>query len=151
MLPQVFQFVVVNNSGQTLTFSAGGRLNMKVTRWFIDPATGLIDYTQDADSDMNFGSGSIVNGAEVVGPEYDNTSGKYLGAQVQLEVTHDEGTAANGTFDVYLSVGDESGKLTADADGYDSAEQNRITRIDTLRWHEVGVDDEVMRANGASI
>lgn len=148
MIPQFYRFIVVNNSGQLLSYDAGGRINLKVTAWIIDPSTGKVTYSQLADDDLGFVGGStLADGAEIVGDvEIDNTSNKYIGLQAQLEITHDEGTAADGTFDVYLSGGDATGELPTDATGYASAEANNLRLIFLLKWESNGLDDEVMRS-----
>ncbi len=148
MLPLFRQWVVVNNSGQLLTFNNNGRINVKETAWFVTPATGKVDYTTLADDDLGFiAGGSLADGSELVGDiEIDNTSNLYLGSQVQLEITHDEGTLADGTFDLYLAEGDATGELQTDASGYASAEGNKLFRVGSLTWEPNGLDDEVMRS-----
>lgn len=148
MLPQFYRFIVVNNSGATMTYNDGARINLKATAWIIDPATGKVTYTQLADDDLGFvADGSLADGAEIVGDiEIDNTTNKYLGLQVQLEITHDEGTAADGTFEVYISEGDATGELTTDAGAYSSAETGRLPVVGILKWHSDTIDDDVIRS-----
>ena len=148
MLPQFRQYIVVNNSGQTLTYNNNGRINLKETCWIIDPTSAKITYTQLADDDLGFTTGgSLTDGAEIVGDvEIDNTSNLYLGSQVQLEITHDEGTLATGTFDLYMAEGDATGELQTDASGYASAETNELFFVGSLTWESNGLDDEVMRS-----
>ena len=148
MLPQFRKYIVTNNSGQTATYNSNARLNLKETCWLIDPETGKITYTQLADDDLGFIAGqSVADGAEVLGDvEIDNTSNLYLGSELQLEITHDEGTAADGTFDLYMATGDATGELEPDASGYASAEANGLTFIGSLVWESNGADDEVMRS-----
>ena len=147
MLPQFRKYILVNNSGQTLTYSAGGRINIKETCWIIDPTTAKITYTQLADDDLGFTTGTLANGAEIIGDvELDNTSNLYIGAQLQIEVTHDAGTAATGTFDLYMASGDATGELESNASGYASAEANGLMFIGSLIWESNGLDDEVMRS-----
>ena len=57
MLPQFLKFVVVNNSGQTLTYNNNGRLNLKITGWLITPSTGKVAYTQLSADTLGFGAG----------------------------------------------------------------------------------------------
>lgn len=149
MIPQFYRFVVVNNSGQTLTYNSNGRINLKVTAYIIDPATGEVTYTPLADDDLGFvAASSLADGAEIIGDvEIDNTSNKYIGLQPQLEITHDEGTAASGTFDLYLSGGHATGALPTDASGYASAEANKLRLVGLLTWESNGLDDELMRSN----
>lgn len=147
MLSQFTRFVVVNNSGSTLTFNNNGRLNLKITRWIVDPVTGDIEYTQLTDDDFAFIAGdSVLDGAEEQTSEIDNTTNLAIGYQIQLEVTHDEGTAADGSFDLFVSGGDATGQLETDASGYDDAEINGLTFVGLLTWHASGLDDEVMRS-----
>lgn len=147
-LPQFRTYIVVNNSGQTLTFNTNGAINLKETAWHLDTTNGKVTYTQLADDDLGFVAGSsLTDGSEIVGDnEIDNTSNLYLGSQLQLEITHDEGTAADGTFDLYMAVGDATGELESDASGYASAEANHLYFIGSLTWEPNGLDDEVMRS-----
>lgn len=147
MLKRFYKFIVVNNSGQTLTFDTNGRLNLKMWAWIVDPSTGKITYTQIADDDMNFvATNTLADGAEQGGDEINNTSNLFLGLQAQLEVTHDEGTLADGNFDLYISTGDATGELESDASGYASAEANGLRIVTTLVWESNGLDDELMRS-----
>lgn len=147
-LPQFRQFIVVNNSGQLLTFNNNGRINLKETAIHFNTTTGKIVYTLLADDDLGFIAGSsLANGSEIIGDnEIDNTSNLYLGSQVQLEITHDEGTLADGTFDLYMAMGDATGELETDASGYASAEANKLHVIGSLTWEPNGLDDELMRS-----
>ena len=148
-LPQFRKFVVVNNSGQTLTFNNNGRINLKETGIKFDTTNGDLVYTQLADDDLGFvAASSLTDGAEIVGDnEIDNTSNEYIGSQVQLEITHDEGAAADGTFDLWMASGDASGELQTDASGYDSAENDlNLTKIGSLTIHSSTADDEVLRS-----
>jgi hypothetical protein len=148
MVPQFYRFVAVNNTGQTLTYNNNGRLNLKITGWVRDPATGKITYTPLSDDDFSFGAGdSTVDGGEDPTSEIDNTTTRYDGLHVQLEVTHDEGTLADGQYDLYLDGGDASGELASDGSGYDDAETNVLELVGSLIWHGSGVDDEVMRSS----
>jgi len=152
MLPQYYRIIVVNNSGQTLTYNNNGRINVKMTAWKIDTTNGDIVYTQLADDDCSFGAGdTTADGGEDKSDEINNTANEYLGLQVQLEITHDEGAAADGTFDLYLDGGDASGELASDASGYASAEANKLACIGSLTWESNGLDDEVMRSSVINI
>lgn len=148
-LPQFRQWIVVNNSGQLLTFNNNGRINVKETAVHFNTTDGKIVYTQLADDDLGFVAGSsLADGSEIIGDnEIDNTSNLFLGSQVQLEITHDEGTLADGTFDLYMAMGDASGELETDASGYASAEANNLHFVGSLFWEPNGLDDEVMRSN----
>lgn len=146
-LPQFYRIIVVNNSGQTVTFDSNGRFNVKMTGFKTTPADGKRDYDALADDDLSFISGdSIVDGAEEKSDEIDNTTNLFQGVQIQLEVTHDAGGLADGTFDIYLDGGDATGELMSDADGYASAEASGLTRVGSLVWESNGLDDEAMRS-----
>lgn len=148
MLPKFTKFIVVNNSGQTLTFDSNGRLNLKVTGWLINPSTGKITYTQLTDDDVNFiTTNTLANGAEQLADEIDNSSNLFLGFLVQLEVTHDAGGLADGVFDVYMTQGDATGELATDASGYVSAEANKLFAVGSLTWESSASDDDVMRSD----
>lgn len=147
-LPQFRQFIVVNNSGQLLTFNNNGRINVKETAWHFNTTDGKIVYTQLADDDLGFiAGGSLADGAEIIGDiEIDNTSNLFIGSQVQLEITHDEGTLAVDTFDLFMAQGDATGELETDASGYASAEANKLFPVGSLTWEINGLDDELMRS-----
>lgn len=160
MLPKFRRYVLVNNSGVsgllTFTGTPGGRINIKETCWRINASSGKTEYTTLVDDDLGFIAGSsLANGAEIVGDNViDNTVDGYLGSQIQIEITHDEGTLANGTFDLYISESDTAGEGPADiayATGYASAEANKLKRIGTLTWEPNGLDGEVMVSNKFSI
>ncbi len=145
MLPRFYRFIVVNNSGQTMTYDNNARYNLLVTHWTITPSTGKIAYTQDGDDDLSFAAAdTTANGGEDLSDEIDNTTNLFEGALVQLAVTHDEGAAAGGTFDIYLDGGEATGQLASDASGYASAEANGLQWVGSLVWESNGGDDEVM-------
>lgn len=147
MLPKFTEFIVVNNSGRTVTFNANGRLNLKITGWYLNPTTGKEVLEELSDDNFGFVAGdSVLDGGEEVTSEIDNSSNLYLGYLVQLEVTHDEGALADGTFDLYISQGDATGELVTDASGYDSAESSGLTPFGPLTWQPSALDDEVLRS-----
>jgi hypothetical protein len=151
-LPRFRKFILVNNSGSLLSFTPGGRINIKETTIHYNLSTGKLIYTVLADDDLGFASGTLANGAEIVGDnEVDNTSNLFISSQVQIEITHDEGTAADGTFDLYMVSGDATGELESDANGYASAEANKLDIIGSLTWEPSGLDDEVMRSQTFNI
>ena len=155
MLNQFYRFVLVNNSLQTITFeSAVTYINVKMTGVIVTTATGKLAYVTLDDDNMQFDAGrSIATGGEVMddaslchSAEIDNTTNLYINLLVQVEVAHDQGTAADGTFDLYYSSGDATGELEVDASGYNSAILNKLTFIGSLTWHASGADDELMRS-----
>jgi len=153
-LPQYYRFVLVNNSGQTLTFDSNGRINIKHTDTHENTTDGKIVYTQRADDDLGFvATGTLSDGAEIIGDvELTNTgSNLFLSAEIQIEITHDAGTLADGTFDLYVSAGDAAGALQTDASGYGSAEDAQLQLVGSLRWEPNGLDDEVMLSNALAL
>jgi len=147
MLPQFYRIIVVNNSGQTLTYNNNGRINVKLTAWYYNPATGKMVYAALGDDACSFAAAStLVAAAEALSSEINNTANLYLGLQVQLEITHDEGAAAVGTFDLYLDGGDATGELSSDASGYDTAKLNGLAYIGSLTWQAAMLDDELGRS-----
>ena len=150
-LPQFWRYVLVNKSGVALTFAGGGRINIKETALNDDTTNGKTVYTAQTDDDLGFTTGTLADDAEIVGDvERDNTSDLFTGSQVQIEITHDGGTAADGTFDLYMSVGTVTGELQSDtshASGYESAEANRLDFVGALTWEPSGLDDQVMLSN----
>ena len=146
MLPQFYRFVVVNNSGQTILYNDNARLTLRETAWYINPTTGKIVYVPLADSDMGFqADGSVADGSEIVTEdEIDNTTDLYIGAQVSLEVLHDNGNLADGTFDLYISGGDGEPDMPTSKTGYVSAELNKIQFVGSLTWQNTASDDAIM-------
>ena len=148
MLPRFFRIRVFNNSGQTVTFNNNGRFNLKAWGWIVNPTTGKITYTQISDDDLSFIAASFVAaGDEETSDEIDNTTTLFLGLLIQLEVTHDEGAAADGTFNLHLDSGDASGELQSDASGFTNSEVNKIQSIGPLIWDGSRGDDEVVRSD----
>jgi hypothetical protein len=146
-LPQFYRIIPVNNTGQTLTYDNNGRINVKITGVKWNPSTGVWDYANLGDDDCGFGAGdSTTDAGEDLSSEIDNTTNKYDHLHVQLEITHDEGTAADGPYDVYLDGGDAAGELSSDASGYAGAEANGLRFVGSLTWESNGLDDEVMRS-----
>jgi len=147
-LPQIRQYICVNNSGQLLTFNNNGRINVKETAVHLNTTTGKLVYTNLGDDDLGFvAASSLADGAELVGDnEVDNTSDLYIGSQVQLEITHDEGALAAGTFDLYMAAGDLTAELETDANGYVSAEANKLFPIGSLTWEPTASDDDIIRS-----
>jgi hypothetical protein len=145
MLPQHRNYILVNNSGQLLTFNSNGRIVIHETLYRFNTA-GEMEYLQRADDDMGFvAGGSLADGAEIISDQnVDNTQGRWVGAQIQIEITHDEGTAADGTFDLYMAQGQSATAMEFDADGYNNAEANKLEPIGSLTWEANGLDDETM-------
>lgn len=148
MLPAFRRYVLVNNSGQTITFNNNGRINIKETCYRFNTA-GERERVALADDDLGFiAGGAILNTAEIVGDNViDDTQTRYHGSHIQIEVTHDEGALADGTFDLYMAQGDAAAELETDAVGYTSAEGNMLEPIGSLVWEASGVvDDEDQRS-----
>jgi len=153
MIPQFYRIIVVNNSGDTITYNANGRLSMVLWGVIVDPTTGKLTYTEIASSpdDLSFDAGrSVIDGAEVTDEpsllatdEIDNTTTLYINLQLQLEVTHDEGASADGTFDMYLDSGNATEELASDQTGYVDAEANKLRFIGSLTWEPNASDDDV--------
>ncbi len=147
MLAQFYKYILVNNTDAPIDYDGGGRVGITQEGWIIDPSTGKITYTAIADDDFGFGVGdTIADGVEVISSLVDNTTTKYLGTQVQIEVTHDSGTAAVDTFDLYIAEGNASGDLQTEADGYDSAENGKLRFVGSLNWDETATNGQVIRS-----
>lgn len=152
-VPEAYRFVIVNNSGETLTFTQNGRLNVTIRGWFIDPSTGKVtnESIVAAEESLEFDSSgeTIVNGGEVIFPEHVNTSNKHLGLQVTFAMTHDEHTAvvAGASMDLYISAGSATGVLPTDQTGYASAEANGLQFVGSMPVEPNGADDDVTLSN----
>ena len=147
MLPQIRRYILVNNSGQLLSYNGNGRINIKETCYRFNTA-GEMEYVPLADDDLGFiAASTVADGAEVMGGNIiDNRQARYVGSHIQIEVTHDEGTLADGTWDLYMAQGDALGELEPDGSGFNSAEANKLEPIGSLTWESNGLDDELMRS-----
>ena len=150
MIPQAYRFVIVNKTGKTLTWTNNGRLLITVIGWFVDPATGKVTYasvSEDVPSLSFDGSGDVIlDTDEVIFPENFNTGNLHLGLMVSFQVTHDEGTLADGTLDLYLSGGQSAASLPTDASNYSDAETDKLQFVGSLTWAP-GADDNIARSN----
>ena len=149
MLTSFYRFILVNNSGQTVTYDSNARLVLHLKGWFINPSTGKLDYTLLGPESFGFGAGdTTIDGAEDIGSiEFDNTSNLFLGTQVQLDILHDAGALADGTFDLYIARGLTTGGLPTDQIGYSSAEINGLEKVGSLIWDSSPADDDVLFSN----
>ena len=148
MLSKITQYVLVNNSGATITSTnTPCSINLKIIGWYISPTTGLITYADTVEDDMGF-SGALTDTSELESDEVDNgTTNKYLGHLVQLEVVHDEGAAAvtaDGTWDLYVTGGDTTAELSTDAAGYTDAETAKLQFVGSMVCD--GGDHELIRS-----
>ena len=63
MLPQVRRYILVNNSGQLLSYNANGRINIKETAYRFNTA-GEMEYVPLADDDLGFiAASTLADGA----------------------------------------------------------------------------------------
>ena len=146
-LPQFYKFVAVNNTGETLIYNDGGRLNLKKTGWKWDTTNGDVVYTNLSNEDFGFGTDNITaSSGENITPLIDNSTNEYVGVQVQLEVTHPSGSYANGRYDLYLDGAPASGTLMSDATGYINAETNVLDLVGSLVWHGSADNGDLMRS-----
>ena len=137
MIGQYNRFVIVNNSGYTLTYNDGARITLNVIGYYINPSTGKIAYnTVGADTCGFTASSSLANGEEIISSsEYANATDLYLGYLVEMDITHDlAASCAGGTCDLYLATGTSSGAVQTDATGYLAAETNKLPLVGTLTF-----------------
>jgi len=124
MIGQFNKFVIVNNTGYTITFNDGGDIDLSVIGFNITPATGKIAYAGGGSETFGFTTGSsLADGAEIVGTtEFDNTSDLCLGYLVEMDVAHDlAASCTGGTIDLYLATGTVTEECQTDASGYQDA------------------------------
>lgn len=146
-LPQFRRYVLKNNSGQTLTFSANGRILIRETAVHFNTTDGKPIMTVLSEDDLGFTSGTLADGAEIIGDvEISNASNLYDHSLIQIEIKHDEGTLADGNFELYLSEGNVTAELSTDGNGYNDAVGNGLTLIGFLIWESNGLDDQIMRS-----
>ena len=144
MLPQLRRYIVSNRTGSGMV--TGGALNLKETEWYIDPATGLINYNAATGDDLGF-TGALASLGEIIGDiEISNTVNLYIGSQIQLEITHDAGTAADGTFDIYMSQGTVMAALETDATGYIDVVETPPLYIGSLVWPASATNGQLIRS-----
>lgn len=148
MLGEYYQIIVVNNSGQTVTYDApaNGRINLAIQGVYVDPATGKPSYNAVSPTNAFGAADSVANGGNWEFGEIDNSSTLYPNALVTLSVTHDEGAAAAGTFDLYYESG-ATGALPSDGSAYSDPETNGLQFIGSLIWDASPDDDQVMYSN----
>lgn len=147
MVPRFWRVIVYNASGQTVSYDTNGRFNVKVTGVTIDPTTLKPTYTQLADDDCSFAAtDTVADGAEVKSDEINNTVTLYNYLIVQVEVTHDEGAAADGAFLVFFDGGEATGELASDAGGYDDAKIGGLQPLGTIPWNSAYADDDLQRS-----
>ena len=146
MLQKYWRIIVVNNSGQTVTYDSNGRIYLHLKGINLTPATGKLVYGAIAEDGVEIieSGNSIADGANDKTGEIDNSSNLYPNALVQLEVKHDEGAAADGTFDVYYDGADTTGELASDQDGYSDPETNGLQVVGSLIWDSSPGDDETL-------
>lgn len=145
-LGQFYRFHIVNNSGQTVTFDNNGRITVHIQPVFIDPATGKITYSSDESLALLAGGESVADGAFLKTDEQDNSGNVFPDALVAVEVTHDEGTAADGTFDIFYESHLQTGELPSDQTGFADPEASGLTSVGSLIWEPNGQDDEIMES-----
>jgi hypothetical protein len=144
MIPQFYRIIVLNESGQTVSYDTNGRFSVRITGIHIDPTTLKVTYTQFTADDCSFAAtDTVTDGAEVKSDEYDNTSNLYIGLIVQVLVTHDEGAAADGVFTIYLDGSSATGDLASDQTGYTNAQTDGLLAIGTVVWDQGSSDDDV--------
>ena len=146
MLRKFYKFILVNNTNVTMTFDDGAVLNLKVTPIYTNPTTGKAVYGTVSEKDFSFTAGNtIVDGANVLTSEYDNSSDLFTGALVQLEANHDLAATATGSLDLYLSSGVVTSELEDDADGYVDPETNGLRIVSRMQWPAGLTNDDMDR------
>lgn len=142
MLGKFYRIHVVNNSGQTVTGAEGGVIEVRITPVQMTPKTGKLFYGGVVVEDI-VGT-ATADGDDVKTAEQDNSTDLFPNALVALEVKHDEGAAADGTFDIYYESGAGASSLPSDQDGYSDPETNAMTFIGSLIWDASPSDDETL-------
>jgi len=147
MLNQFYRFALMNNTGQTNTFTDGGVVALSIYGVIVTPSTGKLAYaTIDASEDFagfTAGGHTWSDGAEKISvAAIDNTTNLYINALVQLTISHSEAAAAVGSWDLYLLSGDAAANMENDSNGYVSAEANKLTFIGSLNWLTGGTNDD---------
>ena len=120
MLAKFYRFYIVNNSGATLTFANGARLEIRTLPWKLDSNGALVYGTVDVDTTALLNTGeTIIDGASSEGTVIDNTTNKYFGLHGYLECKHDVDTGADAVIDLYVEYSDDNVSWPSDQDDFD--------------------------------
>lgn len=104
MLAKYYRFRGLWVADQTLTYTGGARINLRISPWKL-ASTGKVDGIVIVDT-MGFTSGTISPDAETEGAVHDNTSLLHIGANCNLEVIADQ-DSTNGNLYLFMEWADE--------------------------------------------
>ncbi len=135
MLAKFWRLRMVNETGQTMTYSGAARIAIRVMGWKM--VSGALVYGTVITEDLGFSSGTIVNNGEVEGTVVDNSSNLFWGVNGTFEVLHDL-DAAVGACNLYLEHSDNNGNWPSDSDDFTIAED--LILISSLIIDNSGVD-----------
>jgi hypothetical protein len=116
MLTQFWRPIFINNTGQTLTFDSGARIDSRFTPWKIvssvnTPGTTLIE-------DFGFGAGdTITTGTIIAGTARDNTSDAFWGINGFFEVITDHASSVDNC-QLYIEFSDEDDHWPSDSSDF---------------------------------
>jgi len=113
MLPKYWRLHFINETGQTMTFNDGAKIEVRVSPWkFSEGAKVDGNVIED---DMAFAAGgTIADDGTKEGDVNDNTSNLYIGAHGVFKVTHDL-DAAVGCCRLYFEHCDDNTTWPSDA------------------------------------
>lgn len=138
MLPKLYRFHIVNNTGETATYDDGARLSLRIMQWKFNSSGVLVYNPSVVVVDFSFGgSGVFLNGTSEETDNFDNSSDLFLGLNGVLIATHDL-DAALGRWDLFIEGTDDVSFFVSETDDFDIEQDAKF--IDSLRVDNNGVD-----------
>jgi hypothetical protein len=140
MLPKFYRTIFVNNSGRALTGASGAEVIASISPSKL--VSGVLDYgstLQELFGIIQDTSGTIADGAYVVGASIDNTSNLRWWAKGTLKVVSDD-AAASGSYSLYYEFSDQDGGFPSDMDDFVLIEN--ATFLATIKVEADAVNDE---------
>jgi hypothetical protein len=139
MLPKFYRTIFVNNSAQTLTGASGAEVIASTTPWKIaSTALAFGSTNSELFGIIQDTSGTIADGAYVVGASIDNTSALQWGITGTLKVVADS-AAASGSYSLYLEFSHVDGGFPSDMDDFVLVEDAIF--LASLNTEAIAVDD----------
>lgn len=134
MLAKFWRLRMINETGQTMTYSGDARIAIRIMGWKM--SSGNLTYGTVITEDLGFSSGTIADDGEVEGTVVDNSLNLFWGLNGTFEILHDL-DAAVGKCRLYLEHSDNNGNWPSDSDDFDI---NDLIQIAVLDIDNSGVD-----------
>ncbi len=134
MLAKFWRLRMINETGQTMTYTGAARIAIRSMPWKI--SSGALAYGTVITENLGFTSGIIANNGEVEGTVVDNSSDLFFGVLGTFEILHDL-DAAVGSCNLYLEFSDTDGNWPSDSDDFEITD---LILIASLLIDNTGVD-----------